>query len=200
MKDTSKSYLLLSPSYHFQHVFWWDIWSPLCSNFIMFWLGANIWLTTQLIFLIFQLSFLVFSITFQTWLGVPHSSIASIFRCVCTHLIDSIGIHFHFLCCTHGNKFIGTHDVVHNTFVAIVQDVGFDVRWKQLHALFSTMFNFFRWWINTVLIKDDIRTLANVIILTQCEKTYFPNIEQLKVCYFWCHSSLKKELLQLTFH
>jgi hypothetical protein len=137
---------------------------------------------------------------FQIWFGVPHSSIASILWCVCTHLIGSIGIHFHFLCCTHGNKCTKTHDAVHNTFVAIAQDVGFHVGRKQLHALLSTVFNFSRWWINIVFIKDDIHTLANVIILTPCEKTYFLDIEQLKVCYLWCHSSFKKELLQLTFH
>jgi hypothetical protein len=26
-----------TPSCLFQYVFWWDIWGPLCLNFIMFW-------------------------------------------------------------------------------------------------------------------------------------------------------------------
>jgi hypothetical protein len=146
----------------------------------MFWLGANIWLTTQLVFLAFQLSFLIFFIALQTRLGIPHSSITSILQCVCTHPIDSISIHFHFLCCTQGNKCIGTHDVVHNTFVAISQDVVFHVGWK--HALLATMFKFFRWWVNIVLIKDDICTLANVVIANPMRQDLFP--------WYWTTQSL----------
>jgi hypothetical protein len=58
-----------------------------------------------------------------------------------THPINRMGIHF--LCCVHGNEHIGTHDVVPNTFDAIVQNVGFHMGRKQLHVLPSTTFNSF---------------------------------------------------------
>jgi len=62
----------------------------------------------------------------------------------------------HLLCCTHGNECIGTHDVVHNTFVVIVWDVGFDMGWEQLHAFPSSMFNSFCRRIDIVLAKAGI--------------------------------------------
>ncbi len=89
---------------------------------------VNAWFTIWPIFLAFRLSPLIFFITFQMWFGLPHPSIASIFGCVCTHPIDIMGIHF--LCCIHGNKCTRSHDVVHNTFVAIVWNVNFHMGWK----------------------------------------------------------------------
>jgi hypothetical protein len=44
---------------------------------------------------------------------------------VCTHPINPMGIHF--LCCVHGNERTRTHDVICDTFVAIVQNVGYHV-------------------------------------------------------------------------
>jgi hypothetical protein len=73
------------------------------------------------------------------WLGLTHPSIASLPQCVCTHPIDPMGIHF--LCCAHGNECMGTHDVIHNTFVAFVQDVSLYVGQEQLYAILSAMFN-----------------------------------------------------------
>jgi hypothetical protein len=58
---------------------------------------------------------------------------------VCTHPIDPIGIHF--LRCAHGIKHIGTHDAIHDTFVAITQNVGFHMGQEQLHAFPSTTLN-----------------------------------------------------------
>jgi hypothetical protein len=43
--------------------------------------------------------------------------------CVCTHPIDLINIHLLF--CTHSNKYMRTHDAVHDTFVTIVKDSNF---------------------------------------------------------------------------
>jgi hypothetical protein len=71
------------------------------------------------------------------WLGLTHPSIASLPQCVCTHTIDPMDIHL--LYCAHGNECMRTHDAIHNTFVAIVQDVNLYVRQKQLHALLSAM-------------------------------------------------------------
>ncbi len=53
------------------------------------------------------------------------SSIAGIPRCVCTHLIDPMGIHL--LCCAHNNECTKTHDAICDTFVAIAWDVNFHV-------------------------------------------------------------------------
>jgi hypothetical protein len=65
---------------------------------------------------------------FQTWFELPHLSIIGILRCVCTHPINFMGIHL--LHCAHGNKRTRTHDAIHNTFVAIAQNVGFHVGQK----------------------------------------------------------------------
>jgi len=103
-----------------------------------------------------------FFTTFCMRLGLPHPSIANIPRCVCTHPIDPMGIHF--LHCVHGNERTKTHDIICDTFVAIMQDVNFHMKQEQLHALPSTTFNSFRWWINIVLTKDGISSLTNVVI------------------------------------
>jgi hypothetical protein len=64
-----------------------------------------------------------FSTTLCTQLGLPQFSIADIFQCVCTHSINLIGIHLlHYV---HGNECVKTHDVIHDTFATIAQDVGF---------------------------------------------------------------------------
>jgi hypothetical protein len=51
---------------------------------------------------------------------------------MCTHPNDPTGIHL--LHCAHGNERTGTHDAIYDTFIAIVQDVGFHVGQKQLHS------------------------------------------------------------------
>jgi hypothetical protein len=56
------------------------------------------------------------------------------------------------------------YDVVHNTFVAIAQDVNFYMGWKQLHTLPLTTFHFSHWGVDIVITKDGIRTLANIVI------------------------------------
>ncbi len=93
---------------------------------------------------------------------LPHPSIVNKPWCVCTHPIDPMGIHL--LHCAHGNEHIGTHDVIRNIFAAIVWNVGFHVGRQQLHAFFSTTFNSFHRWIDIMLIKYGICTLANVVI------------------------------------
>jgi len=84
------------------------------------------------------LIFPIFSTSLRMWLGLTHLLIASFFQCVCTHPIDPMGIHL--LCCAHDNECMGTHDAIHNIFVAIVQDIGLFVEQEQLHALLSAMF------------------------------------------------------------
>jgi hypothetical protein len=71
----------------------------------------------------------------------------------------------HLLCYTHGNKCTRTHDAIHDTFVAIVQDVGFHVGQKQLYVFPSTMFNSFHQQINIVITKNGIRTLIDITIV-----------------------------------
>jgi uncharacterized protein (DUF2237 family) len=100
---------------------------------------AGTWLIVRLVFSTFWLFSPMFCTTLHTWFGLPHPSIASILRCVCTHPINPMGIHL--LCCALGNEHIGTHNVIHDTFVAIAWDVGFHVGQKQLHVLLSTTFN-----------------------------------------------------------
>jgi hypothetical protein len=61
----------------------------------------------------------------STQLGLPNPLITGILQCVYTHPINLMGIHF--LPCIHGNKHIGTHDAICNTFATITQNVGFHV-------------------------------------------------------------------------
>jgi hypothetical protein len=65
----------------------------------------------------FQLFPSFFSTSFRIQLGLPHTSIAGISWCGCTHPIDFMGIHL--LHRVHGNKCIGTHDVIHNTLAPL---------------------------------------------------------------------------------
>jgi hypothetical protein len=114
-----------------------------------------------------------FSVLNTTWIAPSFSCRYP--SCVCTHPIDLTDIHL--LCYVHANECIGTHDVVHDTSVAIAQDVGFHVGWEQLHVLPSNMFNFFRQWINIVLTKDGICTLVDIVIVDpMCDQIYFPNL------------------------
>jgi hypothetical protein len=80
----------------------------------------------------------------------------------------------HLLCCTHGNKCMGTHDAICNIFATTMQDVGFQMGWKQVHALPSTMFNFSCRQINIVFTKDDIHILIDVIIANPTRADLFP--------------------------
>jgi len=126
-------------------------------------LGVSAWLIIRSIFLASWLFSLVFSTTFRTLFGLPHPSIVSILWYACTHLIDPMGIHL--LCYAHGNKCTGTHDVIHNTFVAIARDARLHVGQQQLHLLPSTTFNYFCWQVDIVFTNDGFRTLADIVIV-----------------------------------
>jgi hypothetical protein len=127
-----------------------------------FGIGAWIWFMDQPTFPTFWLSSPHFSTTFWTWLGLPHPSIVGIFQCMYTHPIGATSVHF--LHCAHGNEHTGTHDVVHDIFVAIIQDAEFHVGWEQLHAFLSTTFHSSCQQVDIVFIKDGIHTLADVVI------------------------------------
>jgi hypothetical protein len=71
----------------------------------------------------------------------------------------------HFLHCVHDNKHIRTHDIIHDTFVAIVWDDGLHTGWKQLHAFLSITFNSFFLQTNIVLTKDGIHILVDIVIV-----------------------------------
>jgi len=133
--------------------------------------GVNVWLIAQLVFPVFRLPSLVFSITLCTRLGLPHPSITNIPRCVCTHPIDLMGIDF--LCCAHGNERTKTHDVIHDTFVAITRDVSFHVGREQLHVFRSITFNSFRQQIDIVLTKYNICTVVDIVIVNPTRTDLF---------------------------
>jgi hypothetical protein len=83
-----------------------------------------------------------------------------------------MGIHLlHF---AHGNECTRTHDEVCDIFATVAHDVDFHVGWEQLHALLLNTFNFFCQWVNIVLTKDDIHTLANVVIVNPTQANLFP--------------------------
>jgi len=80
----------------------------------------------------------------------------------------------HLLHYAHGNKHTRTHDVIHDTFVVIMRDAGFHVGQKKLHVLPSTTFNFFCQWDNIMLTKNDINTLADIVIVNLTWANLFP--------------------------
>ncbi len=129
-----------------------------CSSF-----KVGIWLIARPILPTFQLSSPIFFIVLRMWLGLSHSSIVGLPWCVCTHLIHLSGIHL--LCCAHSNERTWTPDVVHDTFVTIVQNANFHVCQEQLHALPSLTFNSSYRWVNILFTKDGILILTDVIIV-----------------------------------
>jgi hypothetical protein len=111
------------------NMFTHDIFETHCAQILScFGLGASTLLIIQLIFPTFFIIFPIFSTMFQTWLGLHHPSIASIFWSMCTHIIDPMGIHL--LGCAHSNEHTRTHNAVHNNFAAIMRNVGFLVGTK----------------------------------------------------------------------
>jgi hypothetical protein len=82
---------------------------------------------------------------------------------VCAHIPLTLWVSI-FLHYVHGNEHIRTHDAIHNTFATIAQDASFHMGRKQLHAFLSTTFNFSSRRVDIVLTKNDIHTLANVVI------------------------------------
>jgi hypothetical protein len=77
--------------------------------------------------------------------------------------MDFMGIHL--LHCAHANEHIKTHDVICDTFVAIVRDVGFHMGQEQLHALFSNTFNSSHRQVIIVFTKYDICTLVDIVVV-----------------------------------
>jgi hypothetical protein len=67
--------------------------------------------------------------------------------------------------CVHCNECTGTHDAIHDTFVTIMWNFGFQMGQKQLNAFISITFNFFHWRIDNMFTKDDICTLIDVLIV-----------------------------------
>jgi hypothetical protein len=146
--------------------------------------GVSVWFIIQPIFPTFQLSSQVFSTSLRTWLELSHPSIASLLWCVHTHPIDLMGIHL--LLCAHGNERTKTHDAIRDTFAAIVQDVSF--MWDE-----NNYMHFFQ--PHSILLVDK---------LTLCSPNMCGSISSIlhnsRICYLWCDSSQRKELLWLTPH
>ncbi len=72
---------------------------------------------------------------------------------------------YHVLRYTHDNEHMRTHNAIHNIFAAITQDVDFHMGGKQLYTLPLTMFNSSHQQIDIMFIKNEIRTLVNIIIV-----------------------------------
>jgi len=76
----------------------------------------------------------------------------------------------HFLCYAHGNKHIGTHDVIRT----IMWDVNFLMGQIQLHVLPSTTFNSSHQRIDIVLTKYGIQTLTDIVIIDPTRAHFLP--------------------------
>jgi hypothetical protein len=75
--------------------------------------------------------------------------------------------------CADGNERTKTHDVIHDTFVAITRDVSFHVGREQLHVFPSITFNSFRQQIDIVLTKYSICTVVNIVIVNPTRTDLF---------------------------
>jgi len=75
------------------------------------------------------------------WFKLPYYSIVGLPQCVCTHPINPMGIQI--LHYAHGNKRIGTYDVIHDIFSTIVQYDGFYMGREKLHVFPLATFNSF---------------------------------------------------------
>jgi hypothetical protein len=190
---------VFAPSYPLWHAFWHDTWSSLGSNSIMFRPWVSIWLIIQLIFPTFQLSSLIFVHNIvDVGLGLLHFSIIGILWHICKHPIDFMGVHL--LCCTHDNECIRTHDAICDTFVVIVQNFGFYMGWKQLMCFFQSFLTPF-------IKKSTLCPPKMNLHLDWCCHCWL-NVRRFislilhnsRICYLWCNSKQRKELLQLTPH
>jgi hypothetical protein len=59
----------------------------------------------------------------------------------------------------------GAHEVVCDVFASIPCEVGFHMKWEQLHALPSIIFNSFCQQVNIILSKKRICTSSDVVIV-----------------------------------
>jgi hypothetical protein len=165
----------------------------------MFWLRGGCLVYIWLIFQAFLFFSPFFSTTLHRWFGLSHPSIVGIRQCVCTHPIKPMSIHF--LHRVHDNKHIRTHDIIHDTFVAIAWDDGFHMGWKHItcisfnhiqlllsisqHCVYQRWHSYLSW-------HCHCRPNAN--------KFKIPILCNPKICYFRCNLSQRNELLQLTPH
>ncbi len=160
-------------------------------------LGANIWFTTQPIFLAFQLSSLVFSTSLHMQLGLPHPSIVGILWCVYTHPINPMGIHL--ICCAHGNERTGTHDAIHDTFVATRCWLPCGTK-----TITCTSFNHIQLFLSMNWHCAYQRWHSHLSSRCHCQlntsKFISPILCNSKICCLWCNSSQEKELSKLTPH
>ncbi len=162
-------------------------------------LETSTWLTYRPTCLTFWLSSPSFYTTFQTWLGLSHLLIVSIPWCVYTHPIDATSVQL--LYHTYNNEHTCTHDVVHDSFVAIAWDDGFHVGCEQLYALPLTTFHSSCWWVDIVFTKNGIYTLADVVITNPTRTNLFhQSLCNSRICYLQSCSSQRKELLWPTPH
>jgi len=131
----------------------------------MFWFLGRCLVYNSISFFNFSFIFLVFSTTFNilntTWIITSFSCKCPL-KCVHTSHWPYRYSPFHY---AYGNKHMGTHDVIRDTFVTIVQNVNFHMGWEQLHALSLTMFKSCHWWVNIVFTKDKIRTSVDIVII-----------------------------------
>jgi len=112
------------------------------------------------------------------WLELPHSLITSILWCVCTHPSTLwVSTFYIMLMATSTQEPMMKFTIPLlslRKMLASIWDENNDMRFEQLHALPSTMFNYSRWWIDIVLTKNGIHTLANVIIVDPTQAYLFP--------------------------
>jgi hypothetical protein len=163
---------VVAPSYPFQHAFWWDIWGPLCSNFILFWPRGKclVYNSTNLSNLLIIFPNFLHNTLYATW-------ITSSFNCkyplMCVHTLHR-PYGYPLLMLSSWQRMHWNPCAIYDTFAASAWDVGFHVGQEQLYVLLSTTLNSSYQRVDIVLTKNDIHTLTDVVIANPTQADLLP--------------------------
>jgi len=111
----------------------------------------------------FWLGFKCFSTMLCIRLGLSYPLVLGVSHDICSQPLDLMGIHF--LCHTHGEEKMTSHDVVQNIFITIAKDAGFQVLWKQTHVLLPPTLQSLCCQVDIVLLIDGVHTLIDIVIV-----------------------------------
>ncbi len=120
------------------------------------------WLSTHPIIPSFKIASDIFCSSLRTRLSLPHPTTCGLFRCICNHAINLIGIHI--FCCVNGGEHTTTHDVIQDFFASIAKDVGLHVNAQTNTCSFDTIFPIIMVTSGYCVTVDGICTLVNIVI------------------------------------
>lgn len=134
-------------------------------------LGVSAWLFVRLVILAFCMVSNIFCSTLHTKLGLPHALVLELIHCICGQPLNLTKTHL--LCYFHGGEHNASHNVVWDAFASIMKYARFYVnKFMSFHHL---PFNIHRQ-VDIMLLVDDIRTLANMVIVDPTQATLVSHV------------------------